>query len=342
MAVIRNLLALLVLVAWTEAALKDVASAKGKYIGTAVDDAPLAQNEAQYVQILGSEFNFVTPGNAMKFDATEPSQGQFNFANADRIVDFAIAHGEKVRGHTFVWHQQYPAWLNNLDSNQLSAALQNHILTEGQHYAGKVYSWDVCNEVFDDNGQLRQDLWLQKLGEGYIAQAFQWAKQADPNAKLYINDYNTEDVNAKSDALYNLVKTLKAQGVPIEGVGFQAHFVVEYGVPQRLQENLQRFADLGVEVAITELDLRMNMPATQENLQKQAQQYQQVVAACVAVPKCVGVSIWGFTDKYSWVPQTFPGTGSALIYDEQYQQKLSYGGVVSGFGGAFSNRTSNH
>ena len=194
------------------------------------------------------------------------------------------------------------------------------------HFKGKIYAWDVVNEVFEENGQLRNSLWSRNFGEGFIAEAFRTARSADPSAKLYINDYNVEGMNAKSDGLYNLVKKLKGQGVPIDGVGFQAHFMTS-GVPGNLQANLQRFADLGVDVAITELDIRMQMPPTQAKREQQAKDYAHVFSVCEAVQRCVGVTVWGFTDKYSWVPSVFGGQGDACLWDTQYIAKPAVSAV---------------
>ena len=165
--------------------------------------------------------------------------------------------------------------------------------------------------------------------------AFETARAADPNAKLYINDDNTEGGGAKSDAMYNLVTSLKSQGVPIDGVGFQGHLAVQYGFPPGIQANLQRFADLGVDVAIAELDVRMVLPADATKVATQAAYYSDVTKACMAVTRCAGVTIWDYTDKYSWVPSTFDGQGSALPWDETLARKPSvYGAISTALGGS--------
>lgn len=145
--------------------------------------------------------------------------------------------------------------------------------------------------------------------------ALQAARAADPNAKLYINDFNIEGPGAKATAMMNIVKSLQSQGIPIDGVGFQCHFIVGE-VPQGFQQNLEAFTALGVEVAITELDVRMTLPATDALLAQQKQDYETVIKACAAIPKCVGVTLWDFTDKFSWVPGTFAGQGAACPWDE--------------------------
>ncbi|MFI9242434.1 endo-1,4-beta-xylanase [Streptomyces sp. NPDC053086] len=312
--------------------LRDLAAARGKVIGTAVTGTALTGG---YGDITGTQFGSLTPGNAMKWESVEPAQGSFNWTEADRIVAFAQAHDQQVRGHTLVWHSQNPSWLTNgsWTPAQLGSLLQNHIGTEVGRYKGRIAAWDVVNEPFNEDGTYRSSLWYNGLGSGYIANALTWAHAADPGAKLYINDYNVEGVGAKSTALYNLVKSLKQQGVPIDGVGLQAHLILGQ-VPSTLQQNIQRFADLGVDVAITELDVRMQLPADRTKLAQQAADFKSVVAACAAVTRCVNVTVWGFTDADSWVPGTFPGYGAATPYDENYQPKPAYYGIAEALGGS--------
>ncbi|MEV6182223.1 endo-1,4-beta-xylanase [Streptomyces sp. NPDC052015] len=311
--------------------LRDLAAAKGKVMGTAVTGSKLT---GTYGDIAGREFNWLTPGNAMKWGSVEPTQGVFDWAEADQIVDFAEAHGQEVRGHTLVWHSQNPGWLTNgtWTSAQLNTLLKNHIDTEVGRYKGRVAAWDVVNEPFDEDGTYRSTLWYDGLGADYIANALTWARAADPDADLYINDYNVEGVNAKSTALYNLVRSLKERGVPIDGVGLQAHLILGQ-VPSTLQQNIQRFADLGVDVAITELDIRMQLPSDSAKLTQQAADYKAVMSACLAVTRCTGVTVWGFTDSESWIPSTFPGQGAATPYDENYVPKPAYHAIAESLGG---------
>jgi endo-1,4-beta-xylanase len=208
----------------------------------------------------------------------------------------------------------------------------DHITTEVTHYQGKVFAWDVVNEAFAEDGTRRQSFWQQKLGDGYIAEAFRAARAADPTVKLYYNDYNTDGVGAKSDGVYAMVKSLKQQGVPIDGVGFQGHLVLGQ-VPSTVRQNLQRFADLGVDVAFTELDIRMPTPPDATKLAAQAVDYGTIADACVAVTRCVGITTWALSDKWSWIPTFFPGEGAALPFDESYQPKPAYNALVASFGG---------
>ncbi len=302
--------------------LRQLAEAKGRYFGTAIGTGNLS-NPA-LTGIAGTQFDMITPTNEMKWDTTERSQGAFNFGPGDQIVSFAQSHGERVRGHNLVWHSQLPGWVTGTASSQVPAVMKNHITNEVTHYRGKIYAWDVVNEPFDDGGNLRQDVFYKAYGgSGYIADALRTARAADPAAKLYLNDYNIEGTGAKSNAMFNLVQSLKSQGVPIDGVGFESHFILGQ-VPSSLQSNLQRFANLGVDVAITELDDRIQGTPTSANLTQQANDYAAVVRACLAVSRCVGMTQWDVGDPDSWVPSAFPGWGSATMYDNNYQPKPAY------------------
>ena len=316
-----------------------LAMARGKYFGDAVDN--VVNQEAadpQYRPIINNEFTSITAGNGMKWDSTEPTLGQFNFSRGDEIVSIARANGEAIRGHTLVWHQQTPTQVQNLNATDLRAAMQNHITTVVTHYRGQLASWDVVNEAFNDDGTMRQSFWLQKLGTTYIADAFRAARAADPNVKLYYNDFNIEGLGAKSDAVFTMAQSLKQQGL-IDGVGFQTHLAVQFGFPTQMQQNLQRFADLGLDVAITELDVRMQLPPDTNKVNTQNTFYRNVVNACLAVTRCVGITEWGFTDKYSWIPGVFPGEGSAHLADENFNLKSAYTTVRDALGGAPTDTT---
>ncbi|MEV6958130.1 endo-1,4-beta-xylanase [Streptomyces sp. NPDC051207] len=301
--------------------LASAASAKGRYFGTAV--AANRLSEAAYVTTLNTEFNQVTPENEMKWDALEPSRNSFTFGAADQIVNHAVSRNMLVRGHTLVWHSQLPSWVGSLNATDLRSAMNNHINRVMGQYKGKIHSWDVVNEAFQDgsSGARRSSPFQDKLGNGFIEEAFRTARAADPAAKLCYNDYNTDGVNAKSNAVYNMVKDFKARGVPIDCVGFQSHFNSQSPVPSDYQANLQRFADLGVDVQITELDIEGSGTA-------QATSYSNVVKACLAVTRCTGITVWGVTDKYSW-----RASGTPLLFDSNYQKKPAYHAVIAALGG---------
>ncbi|MFC9470054.1 endo-1,4-beta-xylanase, partial [Streptomyces coelicoflavus] len=302
--------------------LGSAAAGQGRYFGTAVAAGHLG--EADYAATLDREFGSVTPENEMKWDATEPSRGGFTFTSADRIVDHARSQGMDVRGHTLVWHSQLPSWVGRLGASDLRTAMNDHIKGLMGHYKGEIHSWDVVNEAFQDGGSgaRRSSPFQDKLGDGFIEEAFRTARAADPAAKLCYNDYNTDGVNAKSNAVYAMVKDFKSRGVPIDCVGFQSHFNSNSPVPSDYRQNLQRFADLGVDVQITELDIEGSGSA-------QAADYTEVVEACLAVDRCTGMTVWGVTDKYSW-----RSGGTPLLFDGNYYEKPAYDAVLSALGGS--------
>src|SRR6266511_5027383 len=229
------------------------AAQSGRYFGAAV--AAFKLSDATYTSILDREFTMVTPENEMKMDATEPSQGQFSYTSADRIVDHALGKGMRMRGHNLAWHAQQPGWMQRMEGASLRQALLNHVTQVAGHYRGKIYAWDVVNEAFADGGSGgRRDSNLQRTGNDWIEAAFRAARAADPGAKLCYNDYNTDGINAKSTGIYNMVADFKNRGVPIDCVGFQSHLGSNADMSS-YQANLQRFADLGVEEQITELDV---------------------------------------------------------------------------------------
>ncbi|MFC0527859.1 endo-1,4-beta-xylanase [Phytohabitans kaempferiae] len=312
--------------------LRALAKRAGLKIGTAVDMSALA-DDATYKERVAAEFNSVTAENVMKWSEIERERGVLDFGPADELVRFARQNGQGVRGHTLLWHNQNPEWLTqgvadgSIDATELRKILKQHIFDVAGHFRGKVYAWDVANEVIDDNGNLRDTFWLQKLGPGYIADAFRWAHQADPKAKLYINDYNVEGLNAKTDAYYALVKQLKKDRVPIHGFGMQGHLGVQYGFDGRALQNVQRFEALGLETSFTEVDVRMIMPTDNAKLQAQANGYSVLLRACLLAKRCTSYTVWGFTDKYSWVPGWFDGEGAANLLDENYGQKPAYQAV---------------
>jgi endo-1,4-beta-xylanase len=294
-------------------------------IGTAVN-TDLLGSDPTYTAILDREFNSVTPENAMKWESVERERGVLDFSAADRLVAHARAHRQIVRGHTLVWHSQLPAWLTSgtFTDDELEAILHRHITDEVSHFRGRIYAWDVVNEAFNEDGTLRDTIWLRQLGPGYIAKAFRWAHQADPHAKLYYNDYNLEAIGPKSDAALALVGDLRRHGVPIDGVGFQGHLGIQYPYPDTLGANLERFAAARVDVAITEADVRMPLPVTDEKLATQADYFRGMLNSCQAVRRCVSFTVWGFDDQHSWVPGVFAGEGAATPFDESYRPKPAY------------------
>ncbi|WP_051939054.1 endo-1,4-beta-xylanase [Phaeacidiphilus oryzae] len=319
----------------TAQTLRQLAAADGKYVGTAVDPISYLDTDQTFRQITGSQFSAVTPGNAMKWEVVEPQRGTFDWSGADELVSFAEAHHQLVRGHNLVWDSQLPTWLTggSFTDAQLKAILRQHIITEVSHFKGRIYAWDVVNEPFNEDGTLKQTIWEKALGPGYIADAIRWAHEADPHAKLYVNDYNIEGVNAKSDAAYAMAKRFKAEGVPLGGIGLESHFILGE-LPTDIKANMQRFAAIGVDTAVTELDDRILLPATDADLQQQAADFGSVADACLAVRRCVGVTVWGFDDGDSWIPGFFTGYGAATPYDADYQPKPAYYALANAFAAA--------
>ena len=296
------------------------AAEQGRYFGTAV--AAYKLSDSVYTGILDREFGMVTPENEMKWDATEPSQGSFSYSSADQIVNRALARNQRVRGHALAWHQQQPGWAQNLSGTALRNAMVNHVTQVATHYQGKIYAWDVVNEAFaDGGGGGRRDSSLQRTGNAWIEVAFRAARAADPGAKLCYNDYNTDGQNAKSNAVYAMVQDFKSRGVPIDCVGFQSHFNSASPVPSDYQANLQRFANLGVDVQITELDIEGSGTT-------QADNYRRVVQACLAVTRCTGITVWGIRDSDSW-----RASGTPLLFDGNGNKKAAYTSTLAALGG---------
>ncbi|TLS45936.1 endo-1,4-beta-xylanase [Streptomyces montanus] len=318
-----------------EAPLRTLADRADVRIGTAVDMAALAE-DSTYRRTTAREFNSVTAENVMKWEVVEPTRGAYDWSGADALVRYARDRGQAVRGHTLVWHSQLPTWLNSgvadgtIDAAELRGILRKHITTEVKRYKGKIYQWDVVNEVFEEDGSLRNSIWLQKLGPSYIADAFRWAHAADPKAKLFLNDYNVEGINAKSTAYYDLAKRLRAEGVPVQGFGIQGHLAIQYGFPGDVAGNLARFAALGMQTAFTEVDVRMILPSDPEKLAKQATYFRSLLDACLGTRSCKSFTVWGYSDKYSWVPGVFAGQGAATLLDEEFVAKPAYGALREG------------
>lgn len=328
------------------ASLRAAGAARNIIVGAAAD--PRHLGEAEYANTLADQFRQLEPENQMKFEVIHPRAGDdrsaYDFAPADRLVEFANQHGMLVRGHCFVWYQQVPKWVtagaaNHIyDTTALNAILRNHIATVAAHYSGTVWAWDVVNEAFNENGSLRSTIWYDTPGIGfagqhtaYIEQAFRWARAADPGARLFYNDYDAETSNAKSDAIYAMAKDFRSRGVPLDGVGFQAHLNLKFNDANTLSSfaaNLKRFSDLGMEIHITELDVALDSNNA-KNLAAQADLYGKLTSICLQTPTCRVLQTWGFTDKYSWIPGYSKGKqGWALPYDTSYHAKPAYDGVL--------------
>jgi len=310
---------------------------------------PARFNEPAYAASLARELNMIEPENAMKFASLHPERERFDFSGGDRIVEFAQKNGMAVRGHTLVWHNQIAPWVKTggFSPADLSSILHDHITTVMKHYAGKVWAWDVVNEAFDGNPpRLRSTIWYDAPGIGfkgektrYIEQALRWAREADPHALLFYNDYSAETINPKSDAIYAMARDFKKRGVPLDGIGLQMHVGLKSDLA-RLGDNIERLTALGLQVHITELDVAIAVnpdgsPIDPDSFEKQAKVYRQVASTCLRFKGCTAIQIWGITDKYSWIPGFSKGkNGLALPLDKEYRPKPAYTALLDALSAA--------
>jgi endo-1,4-beta-xylanase len=311
------------------------AARSGRLAGVAVASGPLASDPI-YGQIIAAEFSDAVPENETKWGPLQPVDPQhWNFEPADAIVAFAESNDLRIKGHTLIWHNQLPPFITaETTPRRLRQYAERHIHKAVNHFRRDMFAWDVVNEAIADDGSgLRQTVFSDAFGERYIDRAFRLARAADHDAELYYNDFNTESINAKSDAVYALMTRLLDRRVPVDGVGFQGHFDARFAPSfDQMVENFQRFGDLGLSVNISELDVRIARlgGSMAYRLAVQKQIYQRVSAACLATEACDGVTTWGFTDRYSWVDSTF-GADDPLLLDDNYQRKPAYYGYVDGF-----------
>jgi len=316
------------------ASLRTLAKKRNILIGTAANWRALRTDYA-YREVLAQEFDLLTPETEMKFGPLCPRPHAYDFGPAEELLDFAHANGMMVRGHTLLWHQMNPEWLieGNFTRNQAIELLHKHIRTVMAYFQEEVFAWDVVNEPVLDNGGLRDSFWLHTIGPDYLEYAFRCASQANPDARLFINEYGVERMGPKSDSLYNLIKGLLERGVPIHGLGLQMHLSIAdskgFEKPptvQDLEESIQRFADLGLEIHITEMDVQIqNLKGSlDEQLEKQARVYEDVLTVALRNPQLKAFILWGFTDRYSWIPKVTGHADAPLPFDEYYQPKPAY------------------
>ena len=320
-----------------EPGLGELASEVGLQLGTAVE-APPTLDDPGYRAVLDREFAMGTPENHMKWQLIHPTEGSFDFAAADAIVDTLEAQGSAVRGHTLAWWNQNPTWLTSgtFTRDELIALLEDHIAEVAGRYQGRLAHWDVVNEAVGLGTPATPSPWSEGIGfPEYLDIAFRAARAADPDADLYYNDFGMEISNERLAAVEDLVAGLQERGVPIDGVGFQAHldaFACGDSCANDLLARFLRFDALGLDVAVTELDVAIRLPVTAAALTDQASVYRGVVTACLLAPNCDTVVVWGLSDAHSWIPAFKPGFGAATLLDESYQPKPAYDALADLFG----------
>ena len=280
-----------------------------------------------YSKVAATQFSMLTPENELKPQFVHPSPGVYSFTDADSLVEFAQANGMMVHGHTLVFSEANPLWMQNSPLNQRQSIMSDHITTVVGHYKNQINEWDVVNEPLSDDEQdygnasdLRNNIWEQAMGEQYIDTAFISARSANPNAKLYINEYGLEADGPRWDEFIKLLQRLQARQVPIDGVGFQAH-VYEPGDeidPLILQKHMKQLSAMGLSSRISEIDVYGDNPVLQGN------QYSAALSACLNSPTCSSFSTWGITDKYGSTTETgaYPlELGNDLLWNSRLQPK---------------------
>ncbi len=319
-------------------------------IGVAV--SPRMLDAGEEANLILTHFNSMTAENAMKMGPIHPEENRYHWEPADKIAEFAVKNGLKLRGHTLCWHNQTPNWFfTDAEGKQVSkeillARLKKHIFDVVNRYKGAIYAWDVVNEAVPDGGTeiYRNSKFYEIIGEEYIELAFRYAHEADPNAQLFYNDYNTEN-KVKREKIYQLVKGLVEKGVPIHGVGLQGHWSLYEPTAQELEESITKFASLGLKVQITELDVSVypkehasrerketdKAEFTPEMNDKQAAHYKMLFEIFRKhKDKITGITFWNLSDRYSWL-DNFPVRGRKdfpLLFDQNHQPKKAFWEVV--------------
>jgi endo-1,4-beta-xylanase len=323
-----------------------------KYFPIGVSVTPRELQGKDESALVLQQFNSLTPENAMKMAPIHPQENRFNWRDADSIVSFAQAHHLKVRGHNLCWHEQTPGWLfkdaqgNEVTKEVLLKRLKDHISAVVGRYKGKIYAWDVVNEAVDDDSTkfLRNSLWYKICGEDFIAKAFEYAHEADPDAILFYNDYNTERPE-KRERVYQLLKKLVDAKVPINAVGIQGHWSIYEPSPDDLVATIKKFSSLGLKIQITELDISVypweknrralrpgeTFAYTPELEQKQSDKYAEVFKIFRKYKNVItGVTFWNISDKNTWLDR-YPVAGRKnypLLFDQDLKPKKAYWRVV--------------
>jgi endo-1,4-beta-xylanase len=309
--------------------------ANGLAFGTATDVWP-PLHDAYFESLLAEQFDTLA-ATELYWPTTRGEDRDLFFVPADLMVNFATVHGQKAHGYFLTWDFELPGWLSELPRDKVGDVLDEHIDTLVSRYRDRIGSWVVANEAIlgpeDMDGKpaaFAPSLWTQAMGPDYIARAFRRAHAADPRARLLYNETGAESLGPKSDFMFEMVKRLLSEGVPIHGVGFQSHLDAKK-LPDRasFRANLERFANLGIDVAITEPDVSLEgMKGTrEENEALQASVYREVLAMCRAIPRCRSFTVFGFTDAYAWDEL---GDASPLIFDKAYRAKPAFYALQTG------------
>lgn len=300
------------------ARLRDAAAGGSVLFGSAVSPVFYLQADGGvYESIAASEFSIITPESSMKWDAINPAPGLFEFADMDNLIQFANVNAMQVRGHPLVWHRSLPSWVEDTTSGDREVHMREYITRVMNRYADQVDYWDVINEPLNDNdGNMRQSIWYEAMGENYIDIAFQQARELDPTAKLVLNEFDVGFSGPKFDGLLQLVDRLLERDVPVDAIGFQMHVFSSFDQFDELAANMAAIAERGLDIHITELDVALT---GSDNESVQAAVYGGVVQACQAQPRCTVLQTWGFTDRYS-----FRTLSSPLYLDENYGVKPAY------------------
>lgn len=289
------------------------------------------RRDARYADTLARNFTSVTEQNDFKMRVLAPAPGQFNFVPADRMVGFAEDHGLRVRGNTLVWGSGVPEWVAQRAWTRpaLLRFLHRYITAVVGHFRGRVAQWDVVNEPFSPTSpELLPSLWERVIGPAYIPLAFRWAHEADPSARLFLNDYANDLPGPHARAEYRLLRRLRAEGVPVDGVGLQMHRAVDAPTPRQALFVMRAYAGLGLQVEITELDIPLPAQPSTADLVRQAQLYRALAGDCVAVPRCTGITVWGLDDDDRYPPLPARHLGAATLFDGDDRPKLAYNGLA--------------
>lgn len=308
------------------ARLKDAAAGSGVSFGSAISPVFYVQADGGiYESIAAAEFGVLTPESSMKWVAINPLPGQFEFADMDNLLNFALQHGMQVRGHPLVWHRSLPDWVEQTNAADRVIHMREFITRVMERYSDSIDYWDVVNEPIADDGSLRDSLWLEAMGEQYIDAAFLQARELDPTSVLVLNEFDIGFAGPKFDGLLSLLDRLNEREVPVDAVGFQLHVFSSFDQFDELAANMAAVAERGLDIHVTELDVAI---VDGDSDQIQAEVYAGIVDTCLAQPRCTVLQTWGFTDRYSFRTNQTP-----LYLDRNYSDKPAYQALQEALGG---------